>query len=382
MQEISKLYKGAKLLEAIDNYALADRLSPSQMGTDSTSSVTFYDDSHFWESIIKDTENFWGRPINLYQFVVSKWMARVPGLYWLQSSKTIRKHSQEDIAFQSNEWLEFYPPGKSKKVLGGIGTILLPPSSDGKCLISVSAGCNASVGIPVLLYPDVLEALKIQEGDAINITAAKWIPMDVQWASHFATTKEIPRGYLVVDNIKKIAVTDRDIPTIFHPFSIMEYASDDALMYDFVYITADTHVENVEGRIENFFKEYAKKEGRNGEYLISPNLVKPIFESRYSRPSDLVNATERAQIKLLQERIRASHFNGVPIQALIQAIPKYYETGVAIRRLAKAIGISSAQLAEDSAASMSAQLIVKCLEKEITEQLIDRLVFEYPFIFI
>lgn len=60
-------------------------------------------------------------------------------------------------------------PGKSKKVLGGIGTILLSPDINGNVLMSVSAGCNASTGIPLLIFRSVLEILNIQQGDIVDI---------------------------------------------------------------------------------------------------------------------------------------------------------------------------------------------------------------------
>ncbi len=96
------------------------------------------------------------KKFSFYHFVVSDWVARVPGLFWAEYSGEIRKHSEQDIAIKSKDWIVFHPLGKSKKVLGGIGTIHLPPNDEGKRLISITSSCNASVGIPLLIYPEFM----------------------------------------------------------------------------------------------------------------------------------------------------------------------------------------------------------------------------------
>lgn len=90
----------------------------------------------------------------------------------------------------------------------------------------------------------------------------------------------MPRGYLVLDNLEQIEIIGRGCPIVYHPFSIMEYEHKDSLLYDFVYVTADSKAKDVELQIENFFNDYSKKDGRNGEYLLNPNIINPIFESR------------------------------------------------------------------------------------------------------
>jgi hypothetical protein len=378
---LQELYKGAKIIETIENYALAEETTIQVQESDLNEKFWFYDDKDFWQNIIAEPTKYWGQKINLYNFVVSNWIARVPGLYWSRSSELVRQHEQEDIAMQSKQWLEFYPPGKSKKVMGGIGTLLLPPTEDGKILMSISAGCNASVGIPVLFFPEVIDKLKIKQGDCVIIREAKWQPMDTHWASKFASTKDIPRGYLLIDSISKIQVFENDCPVEYHPFSLMEYEHQDSLFYDFVYVTADSKVIDVDSKIQSFFENYAKKDGRYGEYLLNPNIVNPIFESRYFCPLELTHASEKAKLNLLYERIRGVHFRGISIEKLIIKLPQFYQSSISIRTLAKNIGLNVSLLVEDSAASMSSQLINKCIEKTMIESLVDRVAMEYPQIF-
>lgn len=376
-----KLYKGARIIETIENYALAEKTSIQVQESDSNEKYWFDSDKEFWQNVIAEPTKYWGQKINLYNFVVSNWIARVPGLYWSSASELIREHEQADIAMQSVEWLEFYPPGKSKKVMGGVGTLLLPPTEDGKVLMSISASCNASVGIPILCFPEVIDQLKIKQGDCVLIREAKWQPMDTHWASKFASTKGIPRGYLVIDSIDKIEVFEKNYPIVYHPFSLMEYEYHDSLFYDFVYVTADSKVKDVDAKIQSFFNNYAKKDGRYGEYLLNPNIVNPIFESRYFCPLELTHASEKAKLNLLYERIRGTYFKGTSIEQLIIKLPQFYQSSASVRTLAKNIGLNVSLFVEDSAVSMCSQLINKCIEKVIIESLIDRVAMEYPQIF-
>jgi len=388
IMDLKTAYQGAKIIETVENYSIADETHsvverPELTGDhrNVNSFNTIFSDEEFWQTMIKQPNEILGQAIKLYHFVVSDWVARIPGLYWTDGAKILRKHTESDIAFQSPHWIKFHPPGKSKKVLGGVGTILLPPTDDGKVLISLSSSCNASTGIPALVYPEVLEAVKLKQGDCVDIENVKWVPMSVQWLQQFPFSKEVPRGYLVIDDVKKIHVRQRDFPVIYHPFSIMEYESSDTLLYDFVFVSADSKVKNVDFEVENFFLHYGKEEGRHGKYLLNPNMVKPIFESRYSSPSDLRQPSEKAKLDMLYQRVRNVFFNNVSINLLVNELPKHYQTSVSIRNLAERIGVKPALLSEDSAASMSSQLISLCIERDQTEVLIDRMVFEYPNIF-
>jgi len=377
---LQDLYKGVKIIETIQNYSLSG-ISEIDENTTKSGGKYFYNEDSFWNNVIGNPDRFWGKEIDLYNFVASNWVARVPGLYWSEPSKILRRHTESDVAFQSQEWTEFYPPGKSKKVLGGIGTLLLPPTEEGKVLMSVTSACNASTGIPILVFPEVLDKLSIIQGNTISIRKAKWQPMDIQWARQFDSIKGIPRGYLIIDSPDKIEVYNDNYPVVYHPFSIMEYEHNDSLLYDFVYVTADSKVKNVDIQIEKFFDDYRKKDGRNGEYLLNPNIINPIFESRYVVPGELQKPSEKAKLKLLYERIRGAHFNDVAIDVLINELPKFYQSSVSVITLARLIGINPAVLTEDSASSMSAQLISLCIEKEMMEVLIDRMSYDYPQIF-
>ena len=380
--ELSGAFKATKLIETVENYSTSEnnKLALSEhSSTDGDSE--FYTDEKFWQNIIANPEKYWNKRVSLYYFTVCDWIARIPGLYWASYSATLREHSKNEIVKQSKQWIEFNPPGKSRKVLGGIGTILLPPNDEGKRLISVSSSCNGSLGIPVLIFPDVYDSLDLKEGDCIIIRKSKWQPLDLTWSKRFASTQGIPRGCIILDSPDKIEIRHRDIPVAYHPFSIMEYQKGDALLYDFVYLNVDSKLKKLRNKIESFFDYYAKKENRNGKYLLNPNLIEPSFETQYTSPLEMRQRSEKANLELIYKRIRDVEFNHTTLNKLIEILPHYYDSSLAIKRLAKNVGVSQAILQEENAASMSAQLINHCFDNNKIEELTDRMLVEYPSIF-
>lgn len=380
--KFAKIIKATHIIEAIEDYSITANSgydTSDQMHSVETN--WFSTDDEFWNAVITDPEKYWHTKLSLHAFTICNWVARVPGLYWTDYSEAIRKGSLNQIAKQSNNWIEFLPPGKSKKVAGGIGTIQLAPDDEGRRMFSISSSCNASLGIPVLVFPDVIDALKLKEGDAVSIRDARWQPLSYAWSKRFSSTKNIPRGCLIVDSIDKISIWVRDVPVVYHPFSIMEYQKNDALLFDFVYITVDSKMDRVRTVIEDFFVQYATKERRNGEYLLNPDMVMPMFEARYNSSSEMQHLSEKSKLDLMFKRIRDTSFNRSNLDELIAVLPRFYGDQLSIRRLAKSIEVSQAILQDDSAASMSAQLINYCIDGNKIEELTDRMLVEYPHIF-
>jgi hypothetical protein len=237
------------------------------------------------------------------------------------------------------------------------------------------------LGIPVLIFPDVFDSLDLKEGDAISIKNARWQALDVSWSKRFASTKDIPRGCLIIDSPDKIDIMRRDVPVAYHPFSVMEYQKGDALLFDFVYLSVDSKLENVRNEIADFFDYYASKENRHGKYLLNPNMVHPLFETQYNSPFEMQQVSEKAKIELMYKRIKTVGFNRTTLDKLIVILPHYYDSSISIKRLAKTIGVSQTILQEDNPASMSAQLINYCTDTNKIEELTDRMIIEYPQIF-
>ncbi|BDS12397.1 hypothetical protein [Aureispira anguillae] len=383
---LNNVLKGTKIIESLENYSIVDTPSEKEVLEENlieeeteeySSSNQFILEDRFWEQIMANESEYRNKKITLRRFAICDWVARVPGLYWTDSSRKLRQRAGKHIVKKSKDFVEYRPIGKSMKVVGGVGTIHLPPDDDGKRLISVSSSGNASLGIPILIFPDVIDYYNLKEGDVVDIIGARWQPYNRSWSKNFASTKDIPRNYLVVNDPSQIEVLRRGVPIVYHPFSIMEYQHNDALLYDFVYLSIDNKVNNRRSELDSFFTNYSKEKGRKGKYIINPDMVNPIFESTYNFPSEMKDASELAQIGLLYEKVRETMFDGAILDKIIKILPTYYSNSNSIRRLAKNIGISDSIFKEDKGALMSGQLINYCVENNKIENLIDRICNEY-----
>lgn len=381
---LDNAYKATKLIETVENYSKSDNTNFTEQGSlrPSNKELFFYSNDSFWKTILNNPDYYWHKLISLSHFVVCDWVPRIPGIYWTTFSNELRRYGFNEIeTVYDNNRFDLSPGGKTKMVLGGLATIKLPPNDEGKRLLSISSNHNSSLGIPVLFYPEVLDHFDLKQGDIIEITEARWQPMDIFWASRFATTKGIPRGLLIVDKIKQLKVIHDNVPVLFHPFSIMEYQDYYTQLYDFVFLPVYSNYTDLRTKIENFFNNYAVKNGRNGKYLISPDYTHPIFECEYLTPDEMRDPSEKAKLALLYKRIYDVNFDDTTLRNLIRTLPGFYETSEKIKTLAKLIGIEVSVLKEDNAISMSAQLINYCMDSGKIEELIDRMIVDYPEIF-
>src|SRR5690349_1978720 len=98
---LQELFKGARLIETIENYSIADKKSSIQDVDDKIGCIDFFIDQDFWKKVINEPEKYWGQRLNLHRFVVSDWIARIPGLYWTRSSQVTRDDSKQDIVVKS-----------------------------------------------------------------------------------------------------------------------------------------------------------------------------------------------------------------------------------------------------------------------------------------
>lgn len=373
-----ELQKGTNLVETLDNYSLAEQeLTVANEVVDD--SIVFDSDTAFWQAVIKKPEFYYNKKISLNHFVISDWVARVPGLFWSSGAKALRDAAENHVSNKENTYTEYFPAGKSRMVMGGIGTLLFPPNDDGKAIMSASSHYDASLGVPLLVFPDVAEKLK--SSALVRIKGAKWQAMENSWCKKFISGHDVPRGYLVIDSVDKVEVIENGYPVFHHPFSIMQYEQNDAYLYDYVYMTADASSPQANTFASKFFENYANKNGRYGEYLIASDMVNQLFETKYQSPSDLNKESEKANMNLLYNRIKGAHFNNVSLDQLIVKLPEYYDSVAALKSLAKKIGINPNKIADGSAIDYSSQLINLCIKYDLTEVLIDRLTNEYEEIF-
>jgi len=383
--ELKEAYKATKIVESLENFTVArDNVIVKTNEHEIDLRNPLYQDhadQAFWDFMLKAPESYWGKPFTLYDATLSDWIPRVPGLFFAKGSKAFRDTSKDYVALKSKKWTEFHPPGKSGKVLGGIGTFVLPQDSLGNRMMSVSHSCNSSTGIPVLISQDVWENKLLKPGNTLHIYNAKWEKLSIEWSQRFPSIKGIPRGCLVLTDInQKINKQSENIyPLEFHPFTIMEYESHNSLLYDYVYITVDTLEENYRAKMEDFFESYRNKDGRNGKYLIQIDMNNPLFDAIYNTPQELLKQNQygESQLKLITTRLKNTYFGKNTITDLIDIICKHYILQEDLAALCIQANINFARIAGNTIAEKATVLLDYCIEKDTVEELIDAIAIQH-----
>ncbi|MBB4080940.1 hypothetical protein GGR28_003579 [Lewinella aquimaris] len=309
-------YTTARVIETLENYALSDVVNDcSHTANDSSRyAVGAYSDEHFWNVVLNDIEGTWDKQFTLEDVTLSEHVARVPGLYFHPQAQHFKKLLDVHKEYVTDRWTHYSPPGKSQKILGGIGTLQIPPTLENWRIASVSTSNNASVGIPVLVHEEVWQHHKLGEGKRIELLHAYWKKMDASWAKRFFSMRGIPKGYLVIDHPDQLRINGNTYPTIYHPFTIMEYELEGSLFYDFVFVTVDSSDPDFRNQIRAFLGEYRYMKGRHGHYLIEPFVNNPLLDENdvlFQSPEELrrENAAAGSHLNLLVERIKHERFN-------------------------------------------------------------------------
>ena len=337
---LTQAYHDTRILEAAVNYTKADETSISlteDAKPDLNEVENIYSDEQFWKNIFADPESYWDKDFKTgYQVTLSEWVARVPGMFWHSDSQQFHELAEKSIFKKLPNGLRVYPPmTKSTIVMGGTGTLKLSPILDLR-LCSISTNKNASVGIPVLIHPEVWEYHKLKEGDTINGTF-RWKKMESQWAQNFLSTKNIVRGYLELRHPDQITKGHEDGENMFHPFSIMEYERNSLRYYDFMFLTMNTRITRDE--LKDFLRTYALENG-NGRYLIECDINNPIFEGQFTDPAHFRNEGKE-HLQFMETRLK-DILKGEDIQEeVLTALTTYYSPDD-LNRVSTSIGISPA----------------------------------------
>lgn len=380
---LSEAFKGAKMIETLENFSISDQ-NQIELGESSISrrEDEVYDDGKFWGRILKNPELHWRKNFNLYSGVISDWVPRIPGLYWAKGSSEIRELAEAEIYRKWGRFVEYYPPGKSEKVMGGVGSYLFPPDSNGNYLMSWSSSGNSSVGIPLLLSSEVIDFHQIKPGDVIDIRDAEWQKMSTEWIQRFSSIEGVPKACFTIKNPQQIDKYGGNRSFEFHPFSIMEYETEGALLYDFVFVTVvyNPYEPDYRGPTAVFFEEYKKKETRNGKYLLTVDMNNPLVEADFYTPEDIrkQNPYGEAQLNLLTARIRNATFNEKILEELLAFLATNYPTQAQVAELSIHIKVNPAYLAGTTGYQHSISLLDKCIRENKVEELILAISKQFP----
>lgn len=372
--------------ETLENYGRADDpLTGTGESATTTGNFsnhrTVYDDGDFWTPLLGEAnrELRWDGLVTVYGAVVSEWIARIPGLYWAPGAAAMRRVSESLVEARSDRYLTYRPPGKSQKVLGGIGTLKLPPDQHGYRLVTLTTTLNASAGIPALVSPENWHGLGLLEGTVLRRVNARWSGMDVRWAEHFPSVHGIPRGYLVLENTQDLDVERCDAPIEIHPFSVMRYDDGDAELFDYVYATVDTSTPGYSGKCARFFESYRKSGGRHGSYLLAADVANPMWDAVYSSPSAL-RLAHHGELRFLEERIdRIAQGNDVATE-LVRSLATMGSDSD-LRRLSVDAGVPTTWYGRGTIAELSRKLVAAALDCNRFMALLQETAIERPQLF-
>ncbi len=387
---LGSVYRTTRIIETLENYAGADKVEWKADDDTMTSNDYFnpYNDEYFWNKIFNLKEAAFNKTFEFNDVGLSEWVARVPGLYYNEGSQLNRRMAEKTKVYVSGKWKHYSPSGKSQKVVGGIGTINLPDENDYH-LVSISFMNNASTGIPVLIHQEIWEHHKLYEGKFIGTLKGKWKKMSMDWSQRFPSMADIPRGYIVVespDDIRVSSYYENEVnPTLFHPFSIMEYEKEGAVFYDFVYVTVDSLEENYRDKIREFFGEYEYFENRNGRYLIEPFVNNPLLNNcMYRSPQELRNnPTGNSHLQILLNKIRQETYKGQTIENIKIAMDNNCDIDQ-IKRISDMIGVNPNRwFSGKSLVDETAALLSYCIDRNNKiEELVDALSLENDNMFL
>ena len=370
----------AKAIESLENYAVSDVIDDTLTGTEKSDSNRFHvhSDQEFWTRVLNGSGN-WGARFAMNNVVLSEHIARVPGLYFHTDPADHQSIDHSLIEYVSGKWIHYTPQGKSQKVLSGAGTLKLPPTTNGWRVASVSFGSNASLGIPVLISEEAWKWHKCKEGKMISRLEANWVEMDTSWAARFPSIRGIPKGYLKVDSPSRLKVEEGIYPTLYHPFSIMEYEDAGGLFYDFVYVTVASTDPNSRDDIRTFLGEYQYHNGRFGHYLIDPFINDPLLNSGdalYTSPEELrrINAASESHLFLLKERIKRRVFNDFTLERIKEFIDNHLDVEDLKVCSSEIIINPNIWFQGRRLVDESANFQQECMERDKVDELVDNLI--------
>lgn len=372
----------AHVLETVDNYARADDpLRETAAPPATAGSNRYFDEGELWNRALAAPEALWNTAFDINGAMLSEWVARVPGLGWNEAAVQLInrvEHVESRIG-----GAVYQPAVKSAHVLSGMGTLRLPPGADGSRLLSISMSGDAALAVPVLVSSDVWDKLSTAgpvDGCAIA-GQARWQPLSGEWAQHFPITKGIPRGCLRLSDPDAVTIRDHGAPVTIYPFSVAEYASEGAELFDYVYAGARTNEPNHRADLERFFEDYRINYLRGGAYLLAADMITPLWDAAYLTPADLrrADASSKSALALLEARVREKQLGKPVIDMLLLALTDLLSDADQLKVLSDEVGIKPAGwFSGGSLAEACNDFMAAVVQAGRVDTLIQRLALRYP----
>jgi hypothetical protein len=214
---------------------------------------------------------------------------------------------------------------------------------------------------------------------------ARWMPMSQHWATNFPVLKDIPRGYLVLDDPARLKFSKQREQTYIAPFTIMEYESGSSELFDYVYAGVRTDEPDYRGQATDFFERYHKDVSPNSRYLIAGDMVEPMWDAEFLSPAELrrVDAGARSQLDLLERRVREHMLGKDVIEPLLSKLGETTEEQADLFVISEEIGIKpSLWSGGGTLAEQISQFVQATAGHDRLDELIVRLQTRHPNWFI
>jgi hypothetical protein len=369
-QSFADAYKATRIIETLENYTVADQIVKFQFDSMPIHGQIVQDENEFWRVVLSDPNRLFDTVVSLSDFTLSEWVPRVPGLIHLPGNIP---NSEKFLT-----WLN-YPTYESATLLRGVGTNLLLPEN-GHRICSICKEPNVSAGIPVLITNSIWQKCSLEPNLLVSMEQVRWQRMAQNWSQRFESVRGLPRGYLVVEDESQISVSGgQDRPVIYQPYSLIEYFSDNVLLYD--YLIREVDATKSWEMISDEFEDRRKKHYPEGRFLLNPDPSNPFFNAAYDSPEHLRRLESGGQfhLELVKERIRTTYYSGNRLQDILRVLSVTYSNLQKIDRLATYLRFPISTFISSRPADRIAQLIHWSINTTgRMEELIDKIIVEQP----
>jgi hypothetical protein len=210
----------------LSGYAQVTAVSPSGDARE------YEQEGEFWRDALDRTPDSRAvKTVRLRGFRLSRWVPRVPGLYWKDEARMLREGAAQHrlpIQFVQGDDYDprqhpalFSPVGKTLRLLGGVGNVRLLPTVSG-CLLVASSTGKYWRGVPVLLSPEIWRRLgDLEEGTLADIRGV-WTPMPRDVAQGLGGEAGLPRRCLVVGDDEDITLAPGPSPGFGSAWTLFE----------------------------------------------------------------------------------------------------------------------------------------------------------------
>ena len=222
----------------------------------------------FWRDIItgllQEEDN-----IKLYNFQISEWFPRKPGIFWTYSAAKARKiAAQNHIEKVDKNMVVFDVWGKTlMSELGGIGSVNIRKNRENVLLTATASGFT-DAGIPLICPHSIWEKIKneIKKNKRVEVDirgTIKAIP--IEYDSFLLRNSGLPKVAISIDSVLNIDFKVSNLNIRVCPWTLFEI-NDNNYPYGFTFVTHDLFKDDMNKSV-NWMLNYI--DDKNGKAILT-----------------------------------------------------------------------------------------------------------------